>query len=250
MNPLTCYMVDDEQRAIESLSSLIKLYVPDLKILGAASNISDATRYLNENDIDILFLDIRMQNETGFDLLRKLGHCNFHLIFVTAYDEYGIQAIKFSATDYLLKPINPTELIAAVHKVKYRHTTNREQLQMLLQSHEQQNNNQQKRIALADQSEIRYVPIADIICCKAENSYTTFHITGRKNTVTVSKPITDYESLLKPYGFIRVHQSWLVNTAKMETFKKEDGGYLLMEGSISVPVSRQRRHLIKDIFSL
>jgi two-component system LytT family response regulator len=250
MNSLTCYMVDDEQGAIESLSSLIKLYTPGLKILGSASNISDAAGYLNENDIDILFLDIRMQNETGFDLLRKLGHSNFHLIFVTAYDEYGIQAIKFSATDYLLKPINPTELIAAVHKVQHRHANNREQLQMLLQSHEQQNNNQQKRIALADQFEIRYVPIADIVCCKAENSYTTFHITGLRNTVTVSKPIADYESLLKPYGFIRVHQSWLVNTAKMETFKKEDGGYLLMEGSISVPVSRQRRHLIKDIFSL
>lgn len=249
MNPLTCYMVDDEQGAIESLSALIHLYTPGLQILGSASNITDAALYLNENETDILFLDIRMQNETGFDLLKKLGHYNFHLIFVTAYDEYGIQAIKFSATDYLLKPINPTELIAAIHKVQHKHRTNREQLQMLLQSHEQQNNNQQKRIALADQSEIRYVLIQDIIYCKAENSYTTFHFSNSRAPVTVSKPISDYESLLKPYGFARVHQSWLVNTAKMETFKKEDGGYLMMEGGISVPVSRQRRHLIKDIFS-
>lgn len=249
MNQLTCYMVDDEQGALESLSSLIRLYTPGLRILGAASNISEAAGYLNENDVDILFLDIRMQNETGFDLLKKLGHANFHLIFVTAYDEYGIQAIKFSATDYLLKPVNPTELIAAVHKVQHRHTTNKEQLQMLLQSHEQQKNNQQKRIALADQSEIRYVPIADIICCKAENSYTIFHLSNGKAPITVSKPIADYESLLTPYRFIRVHQSWLVNTTKMDTFKKEDGGYLIMESNIQVPVSRQRRHLIKDIFS-
>lgn len=246
---LTCYMVDDEQRAIDSLSATIQLYCPDLQVLGAATNIADAALYLHENDTDILFLDIRMQNETGFDLLKKLGRYNFHLIFVTAFDEYGIQAIKFSATDYLLKPIHPPELVAAIHKIQHKRATSKEQLQMLLQSHDQQKNNLQKRMALADQSEIRYVLIADIICCKAENSYTTFHLTNGKAPITVSKPIADYESLLKPYGFIRVHQSWLVNTAKMDTYKKEDGGYLLMEGGIPVAVSRQRRHLIKEIFS-
>ncbi len=247
MNRLTCYMVDDEQGAIDSLTSLINLYAPSLQISGSSTNVKDAARFLNENKVDILFLDIRMQNETGFDLLKQLGHYRFHLIFVTAYDEYGIQAIKFSATDYLLKPVNPEELIAAVYKVQNNKTTSNEQLQMLIQSHEQQKNNQQKRIALADQSQIKYVLICDIICCKADNSYTLFYLGNGKPAIIVSKPIADYENLLLPYGFIRVHQSWLVNTAKMETFKKEDGGYLLMEGGMQVPVSRQRRHLLKEL---
>ena len=249
MNKLTCYMVDDEQSAIDSLYAMIKLYCPSLDIIGSAISVRDAALFLNSHKVDILFLDIKMQNETGFDLLKQLGHYHFHLIFVTAYDEYGILAIKFSASDYLLKPINPAELIAAVHKVNTQKHNHNEQLLMLLQSHEQQKNNRQKRIALADQSKIKYVLISDIICCKAENSYTIFYLINSKTNVIVSKPISDYENLLQPYGFIRVHQSWLVNTTKMDIFKKEDGGYLIMEGKIEVPVSRQRRHLIKDIFS-
>jgi len=168
------------------------------------------------------------------------------LIFVTAFDEYGIKAIKFSATDYLLKPVNPQELIAAIHKVDTRKRIQQEQMQLLLQSH-MLPNSQQKRIALADQSEIKYVLINDIVCCEAENSYTTFYIGGSKQGVIVSKPIAEYETLLQPYGFIRVHQSWLVNSHKLESYKREDGGYLRMQNGMDVPVSRQRKHLLKTL---
>lgn len=246
MNSLTCFITDDEPAAIESLTKLIELYCPALHIKGSATNTTDAAAFLGKEEVDVLFLDIRMQGETGFDLLKKLKEPNFHLIFVTAFDEYGIQAIKFSATDYLLKPVNPQELIAAIHKVTTRKRIQQEQMQLLLQSH-MLPNSQQKRIALADQSEIKYVLISDIVCCEAENSYTTFYIGDSKQGVIVSKPIAEYETLLQPYGFIRVHQSWLVNSHKLESYKREDGGYLRMQNGMDVPVSRQRKHLLKTL---
>ncbi|WP_208025685.1 LytR/AlgR family response regulator transcription factor [Niastella caeni] len=244
MKSLTCFITDDEPAAIESLIKLIELYCPSLHIKGRATNTTDAAAFLGKEEVDILFLDIRMQGETGFDLLKQLKEPNFHLVFVTAYDEYGIKAIKFSATDYLLKPVDPQELIAAVHKVTTRKQIQQEQMQLLLQSH-MIPNSQQKRIALADQSEIKYVLINDIVCCEAENSYTTFYIGDSKQGLVVSKPIAEYETLLQPYGFIRVHQSWLVNSYKLESYKREDGGYLRMQNGMDVPVSRQRKHLLK-----
>ena len=148
------------------------------------------------------------------DLLRQLANNLPHVIFVTAYDEYGIQAIKFSATDYLLKPVNAEELIAAVYKVTVKKQTEKQQVEMLLESYQQQNSQQQKRIALADQNEIRYVLIDNIICCKSDNSYTTFYITNINPPIIVSTPLSEYENILSPYGFKRVHQSWLITKLK------------------------------------
>ncbi|WP_220399744.1 LytR/AlgR family response regulator transcription factor [Filimonas effusa] len=246
MNALTCFITDDEPAAIESLSRLIELYCPSLHIKGYATNTADAAAFLNKEDVDILFLDIQMQGETGFDLLKQLKEPGFHLIFVTAFDEFGITAIKFSATDYLLKPVDPQELIGAIHKVATRRRIQQKQMQLLLQTH-MLPGSQQKRIALADQSEIKYVLISDIVCCEADNSYTTFYIGDGKQTVMVSKPIAEYEMLLQPYGFIRVHQSWLVNTHKLESYKREDGGFLRMQNGMNIPVSRQRKHLLKAL---
>lgn len=117
---------------------------------------------------------------------------------------------------------------------------------MLIQSFENQKRLTQKKIALPDADEIKYVNIADIICCRSNNTYTSFYITGGKRT-TVSKPISEYEELLQPYDFIRVHQSWLINKNRIQSFKKEDGGALLMEDGTLVPVSRQRKHLLREL---
>lgn len=189
-----------------------------------------------------------MQQETGFDLLQQLTNNNIpHVIFVTAYDQYGIQAIKFSASDYLLKPVNAEDLIAAVHKITLKKQVERQQVEMLLESYLQQKNDQQKRIALADQNEIRYVLIENIVCCKSDNSYTTFYVNNIDTPIVVSTPISEYENILTPYGFKRVHQSWLINKAKVASYKKEDGGFLVMENMQSVPISRQRKHVLKEL---
>jgi len=247
MNNLTCYIVDDEQSAIETLSILIQRYCPQLTIAGSASSVKQALQYLTDQSADILFLDIKMQQETGFDLLKQLPANNAHIIFVTAHDEYGVQAIKFSATDYLLKPVSPEELIAAVHKVSQQKNAQSEQIAMLLQSYQHQRFNTQKRIALPDQHEVRYVLIDNIVCCSADNSYTSFHLFNESKPVVVSKPISEYEQILSLYGFVRIHQSWLINKNHIDSFKKADGGYLIMNNKMSVPVSRQRRHLLKEL---
>ena len=249
MNKLTCYIVDDEQNALDALSVLIERYCPQLTVAGSANSVKLALEFLTNtnNSADILFLDIRMQQETGFDLLKLLPSNTAHIIFVTAHDEYGIQAIKFSATDYLLKPVNPEELIAAVHKVGQRKNMQADQISMLLQSYQNQGSNTQKRIALADQNEVRYVLIDNIVCCRADNSYTSFYLSNENKPVVVSKSISEYEQILGLYGFVRIHQSWLINKNHIDTFKKADGGYLIMDNKMSVPVSRQRRHLLKEL---
>ena len=247
MNNLSCLLVDDEQSAVETLSQLLRNYCPHITISGSANTVKQALDFLAESTVDILFLDIKMQRETGFDLLEQLPEQKIQVIFVTAHDEYGIRAIKFSATDYLLKPVLPKELIAAVHKVGQQKESQAEQLTMLLQSYQNQRGNTQKRIALPDQHEVRYVPIENIICCRADNTYTSFYVSGEGSPIVVSKPISDYEQILSVYGFIRIHQSWLINRNHIDSFKKADGGYLIMDNKMSVPVSRQRKHLLKEM---
>jgi two-component system LytT family response regulator len=247
MNNFCCFILDDEQNAVETLSQLLGNYCPHLTIAGSANSVKQALEFLADHVVDILFLDIKMQQETGFDLLEQLPENKSHVIFITAHDEYGIQAIKFSATDYLLKPVMPEELITAVHKVGLQKNSQAEQLAMLLQSYRHQRNNTQKRIALPDQHEIRYVLIENIICCGADNTYTSFYISGENKPIIVSKPISEYEQVLSVYGFIRIHQSWLINTNHIDSFKKADGGYLIMANRMSIPVSRQRKHLLKEL---
>lgn len=245
MKNFSCFIVDDEPGAVETLKELIQRYCPSLTISGSAHTVEDGLKFLSAHAVDILFLDIKMRQETGFDLLKLLPENTAHLIFVTAHDDYGIQAIKFSATDYLLKPVRPEELVIAVHKVGQQKNMQVEQIAMLLQSYEYQKLNTQKRIAIPDQHEVRYVLIDTIVCCQSDNSYTSFYLTNESKPLVVSKSISEYEQLLSSYGFVRIHQSWLVNKNHIETFKKADGGYLVMNNKMSVPVSRQRRHLLK-----
>lgn len=249
MHALQCYIVDDEINAIENLEQMLKRHCPEVEIAGHATTVKEAVGFITANRPDVLLLDIRMQDETGFDLLKQIRSFDGSIIFVTAHDEYGIQAIKFSATDYLLKPIDAAELVSAIHKAHKKKSVaaTEEQIAMLWQSFGNQKKSLQKRIALPDMDEVRYVNISDILYCKANNSYTTFHISGR-SPITVSRPISEYESLLEPYEFIRPHQTWLVNKNKIISFKKEDGGYLNMEDGALIPVSRQRRAVIKEMF--
>lgn len=249
LNPIRCFILDDEIQAVHNLRLALQAHCPQVEVAGYAHRVQEAYEFLSSQQTDILFLDIRLQNETGFDLLKKLNGYQGCIIFTTAYDVYGIRAIKFSATDYLLKPLDHRELAQAVAKATDRKKERDQsaQIAMLIQSFENLPAQKQKKIALAEASEIHYVLIDDIIFCKSDNSYTTFHLTKNK-CVTVSKPISEYEVILEPYGFVRTHQSYLVNKNRIVSFKKEDGGYLMMEGSFQAVVSKQRRHLLKELF--
>jgi len=240
-------LVDDELANLENLQVLLAKNCLNVKVVALANNINEAFEKVNLHRPDLLFLDIQMGKTTGFDLLNLLAEKSFEVIFVTAYDNYGIQAVKFAALDYLLKPVDPDELKAAVTKAENRMASkiNGEQLNFLL--------NQIKRtepavpkIALPQQHEIRYVSVDDVVRCVADNTYTFFYLSSGEK-ILISKPLKEYSDLLKPQGFVRAHQSHLVNPKFVKSWLKEDGGMLLMNNGDKIPVSKPNREMVKEV---
>jgi len=238
-------IIDDEIANIKNLNVLLNKYCPEITIVNTSDNIYDAEKIIRADKPDLIFLDIRLKEKTAFDLLPNIQDILFEVIFVTAYDEYGIQAIKFASLDYILKPINIKELQTAVAKAVLKIKSNQQNSQIQFLIDQLQPAQPSRKIALPMQSEIRYVNIDEIIRCKADNTYTTFHLTNE--TIIISKSLKEYTDLLTPYGFIRTHQSHLINTKYIKSWLKEDGGTILLENGKKIPVSRQKRDLVKNI---
>jgi two-component system LytT family response regulator len=237
-------IIDDEPNNIDNLEILLQQYCPQVNVVATALNAKKGEAILLQHNPDLVFLDIQMPGKNGFELLQSLRNYSFELIFVTAHDQYGIQAVKFAAIDYLVKPINTDELKLAVQKAIYKSTQKKQnkQLENLVQVLAQRKDSH--RIALPSARETRFVKTSDIIRCESSNNYTTFFITGGERIMT-SKPIFEYEEILKGYGFIRCHQSHLVNKKHIKSWVKEDGGFLLLEDNSKIPVSRLKKEFIK-----
>lgn len=243
-------LVDDEPINIDNLKALLALHCQEVEVIASATTADQARELLLTLKPDVVFLDIQMPEKNGFDLLKSIKDPAFEVVFVTAYDEYGIMAIKFSALDYLLKPINVAELKAAVDKIA--HSVNSKQknsrLDNLLQLLDKPQLNENEKIALPTQKEIFLTPIKDIVRCESSNNYTTFFLTNGLSHL-ISKPIYEYDDLLAPYGFIRCHQSHLVNKKHVSSILNEDSGYLIMDNSkTKIPISKQKKALIKSLF--
>ncbi len=240
-------IVDDEPNNVTNLVQLLGRHCPEVVVTGTAYDSASGKDLIIGQKPDLVFLDISMPGQTGFDLLRNIPSHDFDVIFVTAFHEYGIQAIKFSALDYLLKPIDINELKQAVDKARSRREDRQQkgQLENLLQLLRHQQQKEEHRIALPGAKETRLVPPALIIRCEASNNYTTFYLQGGEKYL-VSRPIFEYDQMLSDYGFLRCHQSHLVNKRFIRSWVKEDGGYLLLEDNTAIPVSRQKRELIRD----
>lgn len=245
---MTAIIVDDEVHNIENLSMMIQKLCTDVVVAGTADNIMDAAKLIKAKNPDIVFLDIQMGSTTGFDLLQSIPQRNFEVIFVTAYAKYGIMAVKYAALDYILKPINSEELHAAIEKARHKILSkqNNKQLDFLMNYVRQ--NGKPTKIALPQQNEIRYVGVKDIVRCEASNAYTYFYFVNR-DKILISKPLKEYEELLAPHGFIRAHQSHLVNPSFVNSLLKEDGGILLMNDGTKIPVSKARKEFVKAILS-
>jgi two-component system, LytTR family, response regulator len=242
---ITAVLIDDERNNLDNLHQLLNRYCSEVQVVATAGNAADGRRMILEHQPDLVLLDIEMSGRNGFDLLKSLPQYDFEVIFVTAYDQYGIQAVKFSAIDYLLKPINPDELQYAINKVISKNRSKKQnfQLENLIRIFQQQKEDQ--RIALPTQKETRFIPTGDIVRCESSNNYTSFVLVNAEKII-VSKPIYEYEELLSNYGFIRCHQSHLLNKKYIKSLKKEDGGYLLMENGEQIPVSRAKKDLVSD----
>lgn len=239
-------LIDDEISNLENLRTLLAKHCPQVTIIATAQRVGDAVDTIEKYVPDLVFLDIQMGEKTGFDVLKLLPSRNFEVVFVTAYDQYGIQAVKFAALDYLLKPIDIEELIHAVNKAEYKLATqiHTSQLDFLLQQLKKPETAVSK-IALQMQSEIRYVPLSEIIRCEADNTYTHFFLSGGEK-ILVSKSLKEYADLLCPKGFLRTHQSHLVNPKYVKSWLKEDGGMLLLISGEKIAISKPNRDTVRQ----
>ena len=244
MQQFTAIIVDDEQNNRENLAHLLVKHCPQVEVMAEAATVAEALPKIRQLKPEVIFLDIEMPHGNGFSLLEKLGPVESKIIFVTAYDSYALNAIKFNALDYILKPIDPQELILAVEKLHTQPPLNQPPFQNLLSFLKGEN----KRLALHLSDEIRLVELSEILRLEADNNYCRFFFKGDDN-VLVSKHLGYYYELLKNEGFMRVHQSHLINPRYIRKYVKKDGGYLVMENGDEVPVSRTQRAHVLALFS-
>lgn len=231
-------IIDDIEHARNTLKKDLATYAPDIEIIGEAGGVVDGARLLKKQKPDILFLDIQMQDGSGFDLLDILPEINFNIIFITASDAHAIKAFRYSAIDYLLKPVDPDELKTAIEKFKASSKNENEKYQLLKESLQNQHK-PHTRLALNTQEKIHVVNIADIIRCESSGNYTEFFLKENKKLL-VTRTLKDYEDLLTPQGFYRVHQSYLINTSFIKEFNKNEDELIMNDGS-RIPVSTRRR---------
>jgi two-component system LytT family response regulator len=243
-------IVDDEASNRENLQQLLQVYAQDVEVCALAENVEEGLKAIKANRPELVFLDIQLHAQSGFDMLKQLDEINFEIIFVTAYDQYGIQAVKFAALDYLLKPIDIDELTTAISKARkaIQQKQKNERLGYLLE-YLKDDNQTKPRIALPLFGETRYVNVNDIVRCEADNTYTLFVLNGGEQ-ILVSKTLKEYAGMLLNYGFLRPHQSHLVNATFIKSWLREDGGCLLLTNGTKIPVSKLNREKIKEMLAV
>lgn len=237
---LRSIVVDDELKSRESLKKMLTTFCEGVEVLATCQNVKEGIEAIRNVKPDVIFLDIQMQGETGFDLLSQLKSIDFEVIFTTAYSEFAIQAIKFSAIDYLLKPIDVTELQNAVARVKSKQNGNMmERMQQLLQNMKSPAPENYK-LALPTAEGLTFIKVNDIMYLKASGNYTEIFMTdGSKHLV--SRNLKEYDDMLGEQNFFRIHHSSLVNVNCIKSYVRGEGGYVIMNDSSSLDVSRRKK---------
>lgn len=245
---LKALIIDDEKKARVNLKNLLNEYCPEVQLMELADSAQAGLKAIYKHQPDLIFLDIQMPAENGFDLLKKLSTINFEIIFTTAYNQYAIDAIKFSALDYLLKPINIPDLIKVVEKAKIKNQSKTIQQQIDTLLHNQRTPDfSDKKITLPTMEGLVFEDVKNIIRCESDNSYTLFYLTDKKKYL-VSRSIKECETLLNDYAFFRVHQSHLINLNHIKQYRKGRSGIIIMNDNTEVPVSvRNKDAFLKRI---
>src|SRR5688572_17762384 len=246
-------LVDDEPDGIRALQKLLQLHCPEVEVIASCSNATTAKQQILQTDPDVVFLDIQMPGKSGIDLLTDLSAKEFEVIFVTAHNEYMLQALQYSAADYLLKPVDEDRLIEAVQRVKNRLEAGKknDHKNTLLHNLSKSGNPAEMRLCLPTLKGFIVLKLDEIIYCEAERSYTVFHLEGNK-TVTVSKPLLDYDQVLKDGSFLRIHKSFLINLRHVKEYQRGEGGTVIMTNNAEIEVSRRKKELflmkVKEVF--
>lgn len=234
-------IIDDESHVHDVIQRLAFHLASNVQIIGTASSVKEGYELVIEKKPDLIFLDIKMEDGTGFDLLNKLERPYPYTIFVTAHDTFALEAFKFSAIDYLIKPIESESLERAIEKASERYKIGLMKEQIESFNNKLNSDNKGNRIVLRDAENIHFVETKDILWCSAEGSYTTFHMTNNR-TLVVSKHLKEYETLLVPYNFIRANRSYIVNCHQIKRYDKIESS-LILNGDHRLPISIKKEQL-------
>lgn len=244
-------IIDDEKHSIDTLTWKLEHYCTDITVEATFTDAPEGVEYLRNKAVDLLFLDIEMPKLSGFDVLEELGpDIEFDVIFVTAYDSFGIKAIKFSALDYLLKPVQNKELVQAVNKHRHRNgQVSAIQMNHLLQNLQAERNGRPNKVGLISKESIEYVAPEEIILCEASSNYTQVYLAGGSKRL-ISKTLKDFEDMLLPLGFFRAHNSYVINLGHVREYIRSDGGYLIMMNQFKVPISKSKKEQLLGLLSV
>ena len=244
---LRTIIIDDEAHVRETLTRLVKEFCPQVQLVGEAFSVESGVKAIHELHPHLVLLDIRMGDGSAFELLKKLEAIDFRIIFITAYENYAVQAFRFAAIDFLLKPVNPEDLADAVKRAE---SLIQQQLITQLQALEENMKSdirQKKKIVLKTMENIYLVSLHDIAYLESDRSYTTVH-TMNHDRIVISKPLKDFDELLYDDGFYRVHKSYLVNMMHVQRFEKQEGGYIVLSNDHKIPVASRKREELLELF--
>jgi len=248
---ITAILVDDDQHLRTGLKALLDRYTNDIAIIGEADSVKTGIAAISKLKPQVIFLDIHLSDGTGFDILEKLsandGKINAHIIFITAHEQYAVKAFRFSALDFLLKPVDFEELQHTMAKIKEataKHNNSFEHIDLLLENIRKKVDHY-KRIALSTSDGIHLFEVADIIRCEAKVNYTQFFIKNHK-PVLISRTLKEYEELLTEHGFERV-QSHLINLAYLKSYIKNNGGYVIMADNSNIPIAQSKKEKLQEL---
>ena len=240
---LNSIIVEDEVNNRENILNILKEYCPSIHVVAICSSALEGRQKIIELQPDLVFLDIEMPLGDGFSLLESLPHLNFEVIFVTAFSNYAIKAIKFSALDYIVKPIDTMELLKAIDKAIQKKKEKFENKRMINLVDNQNKEGNKKTLALPLSDKIEFVEVSNIVRCQADGNYTMFFLKDGEKLL-ISKTLKEYDDLLAPFNFLRVHQSHLLNLDEVKSYIKTDGGFITMKDGTNITISRQRREMV------
>lgn len=243
-------IVDDEQNSRDTLKGKLDLFCPEVEISGEAGTVKEAIETINAEKPDAVFLDIKLAGESGFDILEAIAEndeVNPEIVFITAHDEFAIQAIKFSALDYLLKPIDPEDLVKAIRKIEENKgiPKNAANLNVLVENIRQASDSP-KKIVVPTSDGMHIIKLSDIVRLESSSNYTTFFLNNEKSLLA-SKTLKEFDNMLSGYNFNRIHKSHLVNMNFLKRYVQTDGGYLILEDGSKIPVANRKKEQLISI---
>lgn len=245
MNKKKAILVDDESKSRIALGSFLSKYCPTIEIIGEAEGVRSGLELIESSNPEVIFLDIEMNDGTGFDLVEQLDNTKCEIIFVTAFNQYAIKAFRYSAIDYLLKPVNPEELVQAVSKLSDESRINQieQKLEALMA-----NKTSIQKIAIPSMEGIRLEEVDNIRYCESDNYYTIIHLINGERIV-VSKTLKEYDKMLSSDGFLRIHQKYLVKVSEIKTYSKSDGGFITLNDGTHLTVSRRKKEDLMKVLT-